>query len=244
MMVLSTMPLLIGHRGIPEFAPENSIIGAFVAKNMGIECIEVDAMLCRNNSAVIHHDFDLQRSLGINGDIRNFDYKTLKHLDISKQCKFKKICSFANIPTMKKMIDVCDKIKLFLNIEIKCQYDDLSTANTICKQILKHGNPKKIVVSSFNASILKIAKKIIPLYERNYIVNEIPTNWLTIMHDLDCTALIVSCKHNSFEQIKDLLKYHIPIYVFTVNDVKTYRKFNALNIGVFSDKPYTLNKYL
>ena len=240
MVVLSMLPLIIGHRCIPEFAPENSIIGAFVAKTMGVKCIEVDAMLCRNNTIVIHHDFDLRRSLGINDDIRNFDYSTLKQFEISKCCEFK---SITNIPTMKKMINLCDNINLLLNIEIKCQDDDLSVANIICKEIRKRGNPKNIVVSSFNTNILKTAKKIIPLYERNYIVNKIPTNWLSTMHDLDCTSLIVSCKDNSFEEIKDLLKYHIPVYVFTVNDIETYRKFNALNIGVFSDKPYTLNKY-
>ena len=238
----SMLPLLIGHRGIPEFAPENSIMGALIAKTMNISCIEVDAMLCKDNNVVIHHDFDLKRTVGNHGLIKDFNYQELREFDIINKFKFEGT-EPVKIPHMRDMIIKCNEIDIMLNIEIKCEDNDLQVANTVCKQIRKHGNQKNIIVSSFNVSILELAKKIIPTYERNYIVDKIPKDWLIKMSELGCTSLIVSYKHNSFEEIINLLKYGISIYVFTINDVETYRKFNALGIGVFSDKPYTLQKY-
>jgi glycerophosphoryl diester phosphodiesterase len=236
----STLPLLIGHRGILESAPENSIIGAIIAKQMGINCIEVDAMLCKDKNVVIHHDFDLQRSTGIYGMVKDFNYSELQKLNIIN--KFESI-DVIKIPKMEDMILQCDKINLILNIEIKCEENDFLVGNTVCKKIREYGNPKRIVISSFNVHILNLAKKIIPCYERNYIVNKIPDDWLKTMYEFDCTSIIVSREHNSFEEIKDLTKYGIPVFVFTINDINTYRRFNSIGVGVFSDRPYTLKKY-
>ena len=91
---------------------------------------------------------------------------------------------------------------------------------------------------------MKFAKQILPEFERNYIVDEIPANWYENMSVLGCTSIIVSYKDNSFESITDLLKYGVRVYAFTINDIQIYRKLNALGIGVFSDRPYTLSKYL
>ena len=242
MIYTSILPLLIGHRGIPEFAPENTIIGAIIAKQMNIDCIEVDVMLCKDKNVVIHHDFDLKRSVGKSGMINDFNYSELEKFKIINKFEFKSLDTI-NIPKMKDMILKCKQINLTLNVEIKCENNDLMVANIICKQIRKYGNPQKVVVSSFNVHVLKLAKKIIPSYERNYIVNKIPDNWLNMMYELDCTSIIVSYEHNSFEEIKDITKYGFPVYVFTINDVKIYKKFNLIGVGVFSDKPYTLKKY-
>ena len=238
------LPLLIGHRGIPELAPENSIYGAVIAKQKNIRCIEVDAMLTRDNRAIIHHDTTLKRRSGIDGIVKNYDYNELMKFNICENFHMKDVCSDEKIPLMRDMILKCSSINLLLNIEIKCEEDDLFTANVICKEIKAFGNPKKIVVSSYDKNTLKLAKQILPEYNRYYIVDKIPRKWLETMFELGCSAIVVSYDHNSLEDIIDLLKYGLKIYVFTINDIKTYRKLNLLGIGVLSDKPYTLSKYL
>jgi glycerophosphoryl diester phosphodiesterase len=238
------LPLLIGHRGIPEFAPENSISGAILAKQLKIDCIEVDAMLCRDNVAIIHHDTSLKRCSGIEGTIKDYDYHELMKFSICANHHVKDMCVDENIPRMRDMIVKCKSIKLLLNIEIKCEEDDLFAANVICKEIKKYGHPSQVIISSYDINVLKFAKQILPEFERNYIVDDIPSNWHDTMIELECSSIIVSYKDNSFQSITDLLKFGYRVYVFTINDIQTYRKFNALGIGVFSDKPYTLSKYL
>jgi glycerophosphoryl diester phosphodiesterase len=241
---LSLLPLLIGHRGIPEFAPENSITGAILAKKMNVGCIEVDAMLCRDNRSIIYHDESLKRCSGIDGMVSDYDYNELLKFGICENFHLKNVYSEEQIPLMREMILKCRDIDLLLNIEIKCEESDLFSANVICKEIEKYGNPEQIVISSYNINALKFAKQILPKYQRNYIVDKIPSNWLDIVYELECSAIVVSYDDNSMDSIIELLKYGIRIYVFTINDLKTYRKLNSLGIGVFSDRPYTLSKYL
>lgn len=238
------LPPLIGHRCIPEFAPENSISGAVLAKQLDISCIEVDAMLCRDNVAIIHHDTTLKRCSGIEGTIKDYDYDELLKFSICANFDAKDTCVDEKIPRMRDMILKCKSINLLLNIEVKCEEDDLFAANVICKEIKKYGHPNQVIVSSYDINVLKFAKQILPEFERNYIVDEIPENWYETMSELGCTSIIVSYKDNSFESITDLLKYGVRVYVFTINDIQIYRKLNALGIGVFSDRPYTLSKYL
>lgn len=238
------LPLLIGHRGIPEFAPENSIAGAVIAKQMNIRCIEVDAMLCRDNRAIIHHDTTLERCSGVDGKVKDYDYNELLKFNICENFPVNDICSGEKIPLMREMILKCKSINLLLNIEIKCEEDDLSSANLICKEIKKYGHPKQIVVSSYSINALKIAKQILPEFQRNYIVDKIPENWYETMSKLGCSAIVVSYTDNSMDSIIDLLKYGVAIYVFTINNLQIYRRLNSLGIGVFSDRPFTLSKYL
>lgn len=238
------LPLLIGHRGIPEFAPENSISGAILAKQLNIGCIEVDAMLCRDNVAIIHHDTTLKRCSGVEGTIKDYDYNELLKFSICANFHVKDMCVDEKIPRMRDMILKCKSIKLLLNIEIKCEEDDLFAANVICKEIKKYGHPAQVIISSRDTNVLKFAQQILPQFERNYIVDEIPANWNDTMIELGCTSIIVSYKDNSFQSITDLLKFGYRVYVFTINDIQIYRKLNALGIGVFSDKPYTFSKYL
>lgn len=243
-MFPSLLPLLIGHRCIPEFAPENSITGAILARKLNIRCIEVDAMLCRDNRSIIYHDESLKRCSGIDGLVSDYDYNELLKFGISENFHLKNVFSEEKIPLMREMILKCRDIDLTLNIEIKCEESDLFSANVICKEIKKYGNPEQIVISSYSINALKLAKQILPKYQRNYIVDKIPLNWLDIVYEQECSAIVISYEHNTMDSIIELLKYGIQVYVFTINDVRTYRKLNSLGIGVFSDRPYTLSKYL
>lgn len=238
------LPLLIGHRGIPEFAPENSIAGAIIAKQMNIRCIEVDAMLCRDNRAIIHHDTTLKRCSGVDGTIKDYDYEELLKFNICANFPLNDICANEKIPLMRDMILKCKSINLLLNIEIKCEEDDLFAANVICKEIKKFADPKDVVVSSYDINVLKFAKQILPNFERNYIVDKIPPKWFETVHELGCKAIVVSYEHNSMDDILSLLKFGVRIYVFTINNLEIYRRLNYHGIGVFSDKPYTLSKYI
>lgn len=238
------LPLLIGHRGIPEFAPENSIIGAVLAKKKNIECIEVDAMLCRDNRSIIYHDENLKRCSGVDGLVCDYDYNELLKFGICENFHLKNTFCEEKIPLMREMIKKCRVISLVLNIEIKCEESDLFSANVICNEIKQYGNPNQIVISSYSINALKFAKQILPEYQRYYIVDKIPSTWLDVVSELECSAIVVSYEDNELDSIIELLRYGVRVYVFTINNVATYRKLKSLGIGVFSDRPYTLSKYV
>jgi len=240
----SILPLIIGHRCIPQFAPENSLSGITIANKMNIRGIEVDAMLSKDNIPIIFHDYTLDRCCGKpGGTVRDKTYKQLLKYDISHGFYITSMFDNERIPMMKTVIKMCDELNMILNIEIKCHHNDIITPVIICNYIKKYGNPQKIVVSSFNEKSLLIAKSILKEYERNLISDLIPVDYLKKMKQLNCTSIVLSSEKNNFEDILDLLKYKHPVFVFTVNDYQECRKFISNGIGVFTDNPYTISKF-
>ncbi|RAR27165.1 glycerophosphodiester phosphodiesterase, partial [Pseudomonas sp. MDMC224] len=51
--------LLLGHRGAPRLARENTIESFALALQSGLDGVELDVQRSRDGVLVIHHDFDL-----------------------------------------------------------------------------------------------------------------------------------------------------------------------------------------
>jgi glycerophosphoryl diester phosphodiesterase len=54
--IMYPLPMVIGHRGAKDIAPENTIAAMRAAKAVGTTCVEVDVMLTKDGVPVIHHD--------------------------------------------------------------------------------------------------------------------------------------------------------------------------------------------
>jgi len=82
------LPLVIGHRGVVNIAPENSLSGFSQAINLGLDGVELDIHLTRDNKLVVLHDTKLKLFSGKANFIKDFSYQELKRYDLSE--KFRK----------------------------------------------------------------------------------------------------------------------------------------------------------
>lgn len=55
---------IIGHRGAAGLSPENTIAGIITARNLGVDAVEFDVQLTKDNELILHHDADLSRMTG------------------------------------------------------------------------------------------------------------------------------------------------------------------------------------
>jgi len=78
------LPLIIGHRGAKGIAPENSLSGFKKAIELGIDGIELDVHLTKDEKLIVIHDMDLKRLTGLRILIKQLTFKELKEYDISK----------------------------------------------------------------------------------------------------------------------------------------------------------------
>lgn len=232
------LPLVIGHRGVKEFAPENSISSIYMANNLKIRSIEIDVQLSKDNRPIVFHDETLDRCTGFPGYVKDFTYNELLKYNISSSYIFTK----EKIPSLKQFVKLCDRFNIFLNVEIK-ECDNKMTPNIVCNEIKKIGSPNNIVISSFNVQYLETAMYIIPEYDRMYIVEKIPDNFLNILNKYKCKGLVISLQHNSLHEIIDLSIFPINLYVYTVNDKDVYNTLIKHGIGVITDYPYSFQKY-
>lgn len=70
---------IIGHRGATGLALENTVESIKAGLRSGIEIIEIDVRLTKDQQIVLNHDSDLKRCYGINLSVKN---NTLRHLQI------------------------------------------------------------------------------------------------------------------------------------------------------------------
>ena len=71
-------PLVVGHRGSPREAPENTLASLLAALAAGAGAVELDARLTRDGVVVVHHDAELGRVLPGEGLVEDATLAGLK----------------------------------------------------------------------------------------------------------------------------------------------------------------------
>ncbi len=74
-------PWILGARGAPLEAPENTAVGFATALGLGLDGIAADLRACRSGEVVVHADADLERTTDGHGRIAEKDWTELADLD-------------------------------------------------------------------------------------------------------------------------------------------------------------------
>ncbi|KNY26750.1 S-layer homology domain-containing protein [Pseudobacteroides cellulosolvens] len=156
-------PFLIGHRGVPKLAPENTIEGCELAFQLGADTIENDIFPTKvgedgNQHLVIMHDETINRTT--NGSGKVFD-KTLEELStyfVNKQFPIK--YPTAKIPTLDQYFEKFTGKDQVIFVEIKGS--DPVTVGLYNDLVRKTGYDSHLVTISFKEDQLKRMKEIMP----------------------------------------------------------------------------------
>ena len=74
-------PWVIGHRGVPGEAPENTLSGFELAIRHGADLIEIDLHLSADEQLVVIHDDRVDRTTNGKGRVGDLSYSELRALD-------------------------------------------------------------------------------------------------------------------------------------------------------------------
>ncbi|MDD2296482.1 MAG: glycerophosphodiester phosphodiesterase family protein, partial [Sphaerochaetaceae bacterium] len=94
-------PLLFGHRGYSELAPENTMAAFDLCVTHEIPGIEIDVHLCKTGELVVIHDHDLLRLAGVENTVEEMSLTELKQLDVGSH-KDKKFAG-ERIPLLEEL---------------------------------------------------------------------------------------------------------------------------------------------
>ena len=101
---MTRTPVLIGHRGNPTQAPENSLLGFITAYENGADIFEIDVEITADNEIIILHDGTLNRTTDYTGN------KTVGQMRLSEIKKYKLKDKAGNlteetVPTLKEVLE-------------------------------------------------------------------------------------------------------------------------------------------
>jgi glycerophosphoryl diester phosphodiesterase len=69
------LPRLIGHRGVKDLEPENTLKSISAAFELGLECVEVDVKISKDNIPLLLHDDTLERTTTGFDLVSNFTFE-------------------------------------------------------------------------------------------------------------------------------------------------------------------------
>lgn len=227
-------PIFFGHRGDRHNVPENTIASYRSAIDKGLNAIELDVMLTKDNRLVCSHNFDLERETNGMGFIDEIDYQDLAKVKTGRQFPL------AKQEAIPLLIDVATSLPktVLINIEIKTKSTfDLKAAIKVARLITRGEIHQKVIVSSFNPLVVRMVK---------LISKSIPTGFIfdKANHFKGVFIARPDCLHPEVELITDKLiqfckRRNMRINAWTVNNVYTRNWLIDKNIdGIILDNPH------
>jgi glycerophosphoryl diester phosphodiesterase len=251
------LPMVIGHRGAKQIAPENTIASMRAAKAVGATCVEVDVMLTKDGVPVIHHDNTVDRCTNAQGRLSDFTWAEVCQMDAGSH--FCPDFEGERIPKLEQLLHACMALGLELNLEIKHSNDDASAvpseeerqrevdlATVTCQTLLAlDADPERVFLSSFSTAALEVAQQMLPHFKRSYLVEDIPAGWEETVRRLGCVSFQFWHERCSQEQVEACARTGVPLYAYTVNDPARAQELMSWGLaGVFSDCPHTIRRHL
>lgn len=165
------MSKIFAHRGFSGKYPENTMLAFEKAVEIGVDGIELDVHLTKDNELVIIHDEDIKRTCDGEGLVRDMTYEELKRFDAS--AAFRGVYGFCGIPTLKEYFDLVKDTDIITNIELKTGVFEYPTIEKRTIDLIKqYGLEDKIILSSFNHYTIKRCEEIAPEIKRGFLTGD------------------------------------------------------------------------
>ena len=215
-------PRIVAHRGGGLLAPENTLAGIRLARNLGFLGVEFDVKLTADGIPVLMHDDTLERTTDGSGAVAQTRYKEIARLDAGGW--FGNEFSGEPVPSFAAASALCREAGVWANIEIKpSPGQERETGEAVARmtKLLWAGAHPLPLLSSFSALALEAAAVESPELPRALLVVDAQPNWQAQLERLQCVALHVSHRHLSPALVKAVHDSGRGVLTYTVNDSET-----------------------
>lgn len=220
-------PSYQGHRGYWQGGAQENTMASFQAAAVrGLQMIELDVRLTKDQIPVVFHDEDLKRLAG--------SEKTVSELTAEELKKQAGAC------TLEEVILAPD-VPRFLNIELKTNkiFDEVLEAK-VAELIRQHRCEDRVLFSSFNPLSLRKLSRLIPEVPRALLASQEaePENKIYLRQMWLAPYARVHLLHldHNYVDVSVLTRWNkrrIPVALWTVNDsskAEMFLKAGALSI--------------
>jgi glycerophosphoryl diester phosphodiesterase len=151
-------PLVIAHRGGGQLWPENTMLAYQSAIDMGVDGLEIDIRMTKDQMLVTHHNESIDQTSNGQGKIRDYTYEELKEYNFGYQ--FEDLYGnhpyrnmYIPLPTLEEVLQKFEHKILIL--ELKDSESWGMRAAEKLAELLKHYSPNShMVVASFKGEVM------------------------------------------------------------------------------------------
>lgn len=234
-------PYVIAHRGISGKAPENTLAAfARACTTPGIDMIELDVRLSKDDEVIVLHDRTLQRTSTGNGAARHYSTTEIRELDAGSW--FDPSFSKERIPTLEEVLALVNK-RRWVNIELKSEFFFPEKHELLEQRVLDTvknlGYSDHVLFSSFNHRIVETIKRF-DRGARTGVLYNIYRDYGRLPSKLARRAgaeVFVCAKHELTQRmLHDAQQSGVAVYVYTLNSTAVVDKMIAMGVdGILSD---------
>ena len=233
------MSKIFAHRGFSGKYPENTMLAFRKAVEIGVDGIEFDVHLTKDNEVVIIHDEDIKRTCNGEGLVKDMTLAELKKFDAS--ATFKGVYGKNEIPTLREYFELIKSTDVITNIELKTGvYEYPTIEQRVIDLVREYGLEKKIIFSSFNHFTVKRCEELAPEIKRGFLTGD----WLVDFGRYTKERNVQCCHpwHITLSQavVDEMHKAGCEINTWTVNEYADIERLSAMGvdclIGNFPDR--------
>ena len=234
-------PYVIAHRGISSKAPENTLASfALAAAAPGIDMVELDVRLTKDEEVIVLHDRTLQRTSTGNGLARKYALNELRNYDAGSW--FDPSFRTERIPTLLEVLQLVGSTRR-VDIEIKSDPFYTDRRGLIEEKVIEvvdHCNMKnRVFYSSFDHHLVANLKRILPDAVTGVLYNlfrDFGRSPSKLARRADASIFICGKGELQLSMIEDARRHGIAVYVYTLNSIKDAQKMIQLGVdGIISD---------
>lgn len=233
------VPFVIGHRGAAAEAPENTLVSIRRAAADGARWVEFDVKLSKDGVPFLFHDDTLGRTTNGKGKPEDLTMAELQTLDAGGW--FGPAFKGERVPTLGETAALLIELGLGANVEIKpapgqARETALAVAAALAAEWTVDLAPP--VVSTFNEESMAAFAAAAPNADRAMLFGRLPVDWKARAKQYGCSALHISDRAATRENVADILNAGYAVRVYTINDRNRMDALKSMGVGsVFTDKP-------
>jgi glycerophosphoryl diester phosphodiesterase len=227
---LGPRPWIVGHRGAPGEAPENTIDSFLRAIEQGAVMIELDLQLTRDNRLVALHDWDLLRTAGSEIVGERATVAEIQGVNVGRYQ-----WRAATAPTIEQIFEALPP-DYPVNLELKCRHADHRRYAAVLERAIA-GRPR-LLISSFDWNLLLVVRALLSEVAIAPLSEEPLPDVLAAAREL--RAASVHCQAESMTKafVVDAAHSGMPVLVYTVDDPAIAAAQYKMGVaGIFTNVP-------
>ncbi|MHA1908425.1 MAG: glycerophosphodiester phosphodiesterase [Candidatus Thorarchaeota archaeon] len=253
-------PLIMAHRGDSAATPENTLLSLRRAVEIGVDFLETDVRLTKDDELVLFHDDDLMRTTGKQGTIRDNTLDELKQIDFGSTFSPDEGVSYPYRGKDHTILTLSEAFNAFpemmINLDIKDK--DLHAPELLATSIREHGKQDTVLVGSFHDAQAYRFRKVMPEVRTSACPSEV-TRFVFALKMRVLSLFARGCPYEAFQVpmkygrihvvdsrfVKAAHDRNIAVHVWTINEKQQMENLIDLGVdGIFTDEPTLLRNIL
>jgi glycerophosphoryl diester phosphodiesterase len=253
-------PLIMAHRGESENTPENTMLALESAASIGVDVLESDVHLTKDDEIVLFHDEDLERTTGKSGTIRSYTLDELRQIDFGYTFTPDGGATFPFRGKGHTIVTLQEAFNRFpdtiFNLDIKDTFP--AAPAELAKLIVDTDRSDSVIIASFHNAQMERFRELMPNIPTSAHPGEVTRFVLNTKigfprinsKDIHYRAFQVPTKSGPLKVVtKKFVRkahdYNLAVHVWTINDSPTMNHLLDLGVdGIFTDNPKLLKQVI